>query len=191
MNNHISQYGKLLRVDGAWVPEPHPNWVFQEKLDGNQISFGLPLDAPDGPAIIRSKSTDARTNGAFAQACASIDQMKLTPGYVYRGEFISKPKMNKLAYNRAPKGFIVLFDVQCQAGYFVPDAIKTIAAELGCEAAPVMGTTPHPDWLKAESLLGGSIEGWVGKNYALRDKWGHAVRVKRVRDDLDVTPETA
>src|SRR5688572_14572618 len=83
-----------------------------EKVDGSQLSFGV----IDGELRIRSKGQELHLgadNGMFNLAVANIEAManSLVANWVYRGEYLMKPKHNTLAYERVPHNNIILFDV--------------------------------------------------------------------------------
>ncbi len=149
--------------------------VVEEKVDGSQLSFGA------GPQM-RSKGKDQTDapDSLFEQAWNAIRVMPLTDGWVYRGEYLAKPKHNVLAYDRVPLQGIVLFDVETSSGTFLePEAKHAEAVRLGLECAPLLyhgqldqfALPPRiADWLKQRSFLGGQlIEGVVIKQY---NRWG-------------------
>lgn len=154
-----------------------------EKIDGSQFSFGL----VDGELVCRSRRVEINQldPGMFRLGCetawALSEAGKLQDGWTYRGEFLAKPKHNTMAYERAPAGFIMLFDVdRGDQDYVSPSTLFDIAANIGLESAPMLGTffgKPAMETLSAllevESVLGGGkVEGIVMKNYGLfgRDK---------------------
>jgi hypothetical protein len=153
--------------------------VVQEKVDGSQISFGL----VDGALEMRSRGVmlnlaDAN-GGMFNAAIAAVARVrdKLVPGYVYRGEYLAKPKHNTLAYDRVPLNHIALFDIEdtnAGSAYFLdPKTVATYAEILGFDVVPTyfegVLEGPNDDGLSIDrvSFLGGQqIEGVVIKNYA-------------------------
>jgi len=153
--------------------------VVQEKVDGSQISFCLNASSE---VEIRSKGAQLHTlapDQMFSAGVAAILALadKLTPGLVYRGEYLRRPKHNVLAYDRAPPNHVVLFDVEDRRlgeGYFFsPEALAAEAERIGLMSVPVLfsGVIESPDALRAMldtvSCLGGAkIEGVVVKNYA-------------------------
>jgi hypothetical protein len=103
----------------------------EEKVDGSQFSFGL-VEASDVDVFypyqgdyrgfsnlalkIRSKGCVMHIDAPekmFNHAAATVRELadQLIPGWTYRGEFLARPKHNALAYDRVPKGNIILFDV--------------------------------------------------------------------------------
>ena len=151
--------------------------LVQEKVDGSQISFGI----VDGELKIRSKGAQIHLgapNSMFNLGVEAIKavQDKLTPGYIYRGEYLNRPKHNVLAYDRVPKNHIALFDVedlgQGDECYLSASEIEIEAYILGFDAVPVFCQGVLGDWrdlnafMDRTSFLGGSkIEGVVVKNY--------------------------
>lgn len=157
--------------------------VVQEKVDGSQFSFVVRLDEQgDRQVECRSKGAPlhvAAPDKMFARGVESVQAIadRLTPGFVYRGEYLQRPKHNALAYDRIPAGHVALFDVEDRnkgEGYFLePHALAAEAARLGLDVVPVLhfGTitevTQLRDLLDRVSFLGGAkIEGVVVKNYA-------------------------
>lgn len=151
--------------------------LVEEKVDGSQISFGK----IHGELHIRSKGAviyPDSPEGMFAKAVETIKSLNLQDGWVYRGEYLQKPKHNALAYDRVPRGHIVLFDVQYHGyqdqAYFAAEYKKQEAERLGLEAVPSFyyGTIESLEqllgFLDTVSFLGGQkIEGVVVKNYNL------------------------
>lgn len=148
--------------------------IVEEKIDGSQISFGL----VNGELVIRSRNqrVDPENPGMFAKAVEEIQLRApmLTPGVVYRGEYLMSPKHNTLAYDRVPKGHIVLFDIMVAPedylGNFMGEK-RNRALTLDFEPVPVLfhGVVSGPDelrgYLDLTSVLGGAkIEGVVVKN---------------------------
>jgi len=151
-----------------------------EKVDGSQLSFGL----VDGELSIRSKGQQLHLgadNGMFNVAVEQIEAMAdhLVPNWIYRGEYLMKPKHNTIAYARVPKKNIIIFDIE--KGSESQDFLRwrdryDEAMRLGLEAVPTFlsgdsnAVTPTFDdiqrLLEIESVLGGAkIEGVVVKNY--------------------------
>jgi RNA ligase len=142
--------------------------VIQEKVDGSQFSFGV----FDGEIKVRSKGREFPVDGPedmFAAACATVRSLapKLVDGWTYRGEYLSKPNHNTLAYDRVPAKHIILFDISTGDGEFLRyDALPINAEILGLEAVPSIyqGMVEDPDQLRSMlervSVLGGQkIEG--------------------------------
>jgi hypothetical protein len=97
----------------------------------------------------------------------------LTPGWIYRGEYLEKPHHNALRYERIPARHIMLFDITTGAEmYFSPNNKAAIAASLGLECVPCLHRGPiHSmsqllELLGTPSILGNTtVEGVVVKNY--------------------------
>lgn len=149
--------------------------VVQEKVDGSQFSFGV----FDGELKMRSKGrefaadyADNLFKTAARQACFIKDE--LIPDHVYRGEYLSRPKHNALAYDRVPSGNIALFDIEGPDGFMTYDRLKEEAERIGVESVPVLyvGSGSRVtremilEFLDRTSFLGGQkIEGVVIKRY--------------------------
>lgn len=159
--------------------------IIQEKVDGSQFSFGL----IDGELRFRSKGQEIYLGAVpamFASAVNSVVARKdlLTPGYTYRGEVLSKPKHNALAYDRVPEGNVILFDINVdEERYLHTTAFVAEAERVGFETVPLLAAGPGAacdyDYivglLDNVSVLGGQkIEGVVIKNYS---QFGHDKKV--------------
>lgn len=99
-------------------------------------------------------------------------------GYKFRGEYLSRPKHNVLAYERTPRGLIAVFDVDgC------PNDTRALASMADLEyVEPVyfysldaLRLADYQLLLDAPSMLGGIREGVVIKNYA-KDQYAKIVR---------------
>ena len=149
-----------------------------EKVDGSQISFGI----IDGELMIRSKNqaiVGDLGNNMFRLGVEQIELRKdiLQPGYIYRGEYLSKPKHNTLCYDRVPTGNIVIYDIERSQGsedYLICHLRNTEAARIGFDYIPTFYAGPNINLdmvmkcLENDSYLGGvKIEGVVVKNYNL------------------------
>lgn len=152
--------------------------VVQEKVDGSQFSFGV--YGPDAELRCRSKSAELQVlapEKMFRQAVQEVQDRRerLVPGWTYRAEYLAKPKHNALAYDRVPKGHLILFDVdKGDQDYVLADRLGSVASILGIEAVPLLyeGVISDPYQLRVlldtPSALGGQkVEGVVVKNYAL------------------------
>lgn len=151
----------------------------QEKLDGSQVTVG----SINGELYARSKG--ARLNlekpdGLFGPAIATAKRLHeaglLVDGWQYRGEAICRPKHNTLAYERAPAGGVILFDIDVGLEKRLsPQEVQAEAERLGLECVPtffygeVTSVADLARLLDTESCLGGAkIEGIVVKNY---ERW--------------------
>lgn len=157
--------------------------IVQEKVDGSQFSFGV----VNGELICRSRNTvlDSIETagklfvGAMTTARAAFNRGDLEEGAVYRGEAMMGPRHNTLAYERAPLGNLVLFDVDVPGGIedrvHLRGVLTDIASDLLCDVVPELyrGPVTNLEDLKAlttlPSFLGGAMEGVVIKNY---DRFG-------------------
>ena len=65
--------------------------VLEEKIDGSQFSFGL----HEGRIQCRSKNTEQfidAPDGLFQKAVDVVKTLPLHPNYIYRAEYLQKPK---------------------------------------------------------------------------------------------------
>lgn len=150
--------------------------VVQEKIDGSQISFAILEDT----LVIRSKNTvlfpAVLPNKSFEAAVDAIRERQslLTPGWVYRGEFLSCPKHNTLEYKQVPRNHIAIFDIEKgPQDFLAPYPLLYESNRVGFESVRYFGTwkdgirQENIDTLMgSESALGGpQVEGLVFKNY--------------------------
>ena len=156
--------------------------IVEEKVDGSQISFGV---STEGELRMRSKGAEIHVDhpeGMFSKGVEVVKaiQDKLTPGWVYRGEYLRQPKHNTLAYDRIPDNHIILFDISRGDGTWLSWGEKREEAErLLFEVVPLRYITEESGSLTIDiintildstSVLGGQkIEGVVIKpfNYNL------------------------
>lgn len=178
---HLSGYSKIYALGHREIlgilDDPV---IVQEKVDGSQISFGV----IDGEISIRSKGADIYPEAPpkmFKKGVEQIMKRKdiLKEGHIYRGEYLSKPKHNTLAYERTPKDNIILFDIDAGlCNYLSYKDMQKEAERIGFEMVPLLyqgkaTVEKLKSFLGTPSILGGqNIEGVVVKNYSMftRDK---------------------
>jgi ATP-dependent RNA circularization protein (DNA/RNA ligase family) len=165
--------------------------TIEEKVDGSQFSFGKD---DDGDLFIRSRSKDQypETDKMFQIAIDRVLAVAnvLPPGYTYRGEYLSKPKHNVLAYDRVPKNNIVIFDIDRGNQHYLNARDKYHEAErLGFECVPLLHRGIVDDraemlkLLERDSFLGGTtIEGIVIKQYEMYDRQDKVLMAKYVSE---------
>lgn len=148
--------------------------VIEEKIDGSQFS----MMRLNGELFCRSKSVmimPSAPEPMFQEAVAVATRLPLQDGWIYRGEYLKKPKHNTLAYSRIPENHIMIFDVQTgPETYLVTEEKRVEAERIGLECVPVLYADRVNDFaslkglLDRDSALGGcKIEGVVVKNYAM------------------------
>lgn len=155
--------------------------IVEEKVDGSQISFGIDTE---GTLHIKSKGAvihPEAPNGMFKAGVGVILGLAplLTPGWTYRGEYLSKPKHNTLAYDRIPENHIIIFDIEKGYYEYLSPSYKLVeATRLGLEVVPVLYNGMVTDkeafqgLLETMSVLGGQkVEGVVVKPQSY-DLWG-------------------
>ncbi len=173
---HISSYPTVFNIGHRAIVNLFDGMVtITEKVDGSSISW---TQAIDGELSIRSKGADIyldAPNSMFKLAVQSIKEREhlLHPGWIYRGEFLSKIKHNTLKYARVPKGNVILFDVEVgEQTYLDWYSKKCEADRIELECVPLLyegvvtGVDQLMQFLECDSILGGTkIEGVVVKNY--------------------------
>lgn len=153
--------------------------IVEEKVDGSQFSFGLFHDEDGFRLRCKSKSVEINPDippQMFRSAVEYVQSIQhlLVVGWTYRGEVLSKPKHNVLAYDRTPKHNIIIFDINPGEEAYVGYAdLAEEAARLDLEVVPLLAEIPvgtaDYDLLRkyidnTVSVLGGQkIEGVVIK----------------------------
>ncbi len=148
--------------------------IVEEKIDGSQFSMGILDDELQCRSKGKALILDAPEK-MFGKAIETARSLPLTPGWVYRCEYLSKPKHNTLAYGRIPANGLIVFDIQTGIEDYLPSEPRAVeAARIGLECVPVLYTglvanfAEFSAFLERESILGGcKVEGIVVKNYAL------------------------
>jgi hypothetical protein len=176
MNDTIHSYSSPLAVGHAHARSLFDGpVVVEEKIDGSQFSF---CRAEDGTLSARSRGQQLvldAPNAMFERAVETVRTIAndLVPGWIYRGEYLQKPKHNTLAYERTPAQYFILFDVETSLYAFLsPDAKRAEGERLGLETVPLLhhgeitSAQQAMDLVPATSVLGGAAEGVVIKNYA-------------------------
>ncbi len=163
--------------------------ICEEKIDGSQISWGI----FNGELRIKSKDANIvidKPEKMFAIGVEVIERLDLHDRWTYRGEYLSKPKHNALAYDRVPTKNIIIFDINDgYESYLDYNAKQAEAERIGLETVPLLysGKISSPDellkLLATTSILGGQlIEGTVIKNYTRFATDGHAMIGKYVSE---------
>lgn len=147
--------------------------LVEEKIDGSQFSWIF----FDG--VYRARSKGAQLNmiapeKMFSKAIEVIQGLPLHEGWTYRAEYVLKPKHNALAYDRVPRLYLIVFDINTGLEEYLPwEAKAEEAARLGLEVVPRLFEGQIEDiqhfrtLLDTPSVLGGQkVEGVVVKNYA-------------------------
>lgn len=154
--------------------------IVEEKVDGSQFSFGVFHDDAEGFRLrCKSKNQEIDPEAPPAMFRSTMEYVKsiqhqLMLGWTYRGEVLSKPKHNVLAYDRTPKHNIILFDINVSEETYLPYGdVAAYAANLDLEVVPLLAEIPEGvadyEMLKkyideTVSVLGGQkIEGVVVK----------------------------
>lgn len=170
----IHSYSQIYNIGHAAIADLLKcDVIVEEKVDGSQISFCKKFD---GTLECRSKGAEINMDapeGMFSRAVDSIKSRTdlLHPGWIYRGEYLQKPKHNTLAYDRVPNGYIIIFDINNGLECFLSPAQKLEeATHIGLECVPIiyagkiLDNETFQSLLDHTSILGGQkIEGVVIK----------------------------
>lgn len=171
--NEINGYTNILAWGHkflSWMAEDVI--IIEEKIDGSQFS----MMKKDGELVCRSRNTQINLDdpGMFAKAVETAKTLDLHDGWIYRCEYLSKPKHNTLAYERVPAGNLIVFDIDTGNQCYLDVKAKTRECEniglerithLGYEKVDNITTEMLDSLLKYPSALGGMMEGIVLKNY--------------------------
>lgn len=191
-------YGKIYAIGHPATAELFSDdVVVQEKIDGSQFSAGV----VKGELLMRSKGSQLFPGTAdklFKQAVNTFEDLYnsgcLIEGWVYRGESVSSPKHNTLQYDRAPKGGVILFDIDTGLeNYLSPNQVRNLADDLGLESVQTLfegkisSANEIRDLMTLTSSLGGEIEGLVVKNYTRFGRDGRALMGKLVSEKFKET----
>lgn len=186
----MHSYGKVYNLGHAAIKELLlDNVIVEEKIDGSQFNF---LKTNNGLEIHSHRQKLIPEAAHMFQE--GVDylleiQDKLHPGWVYRGEYLKKPKQNSINYDRIPNNHVMIFDIdRADQDYLPYDEKVEEAKRLGFEAVPKLleGKLSFEDFealLERTSVLGGAkIEGVVIKNYSRFGKDGKALMGKYVSE---------
>jgi hypothetical protein len=172
---HVSSYPSVYALGHKAISGLFDNQVIvEEKVDGSQFSFGI----INGEYVCRSHKKQMIVDAPeqmFIQAIENTKNLDMRPDWIYRGEFLGKPKHNTLNYGRVPKNNVILFDVMTAPETYLPYPEKVEEAQrLGLECVPLLyeGRVENFEmfkgFLEKVSILGATtIEGVVIKNYQL------------------------
>lgn len=154
--------------------------VVEEKIDGSQFSFSVD---EDGTIHCRSKGKEININDPDKMFAAAVETVKKLASHarklwIYRGEYLSKPKHNTISYERVPKDHIIIFDIETSRDSFLTPSKKRWECDrLGLECVPCLyegEVGPGNDYESTEDLKSlldvsclGNVkpEGFVIKNY--------------------------
>ena len=176
-DKRISSYPSIYAIGHRAIQDIFKDDVLvEEKIDGSQFSFMVSGDE----LHCRSKGQQLVVNTPekmFERAINTVKELQplLHDGWVYRAEYLQKPKHNTLCYARVPDKYLIIFDIMVGLEDYLSYTDKvTEVKRLGLEVVPmiyqgrVTGIDMFNELLERESILGGcNIEGLVVKNYHL------------------------
>jgi ATP-dependent RNA circularization protein (DNA/RNA ligase family) len=172
---HVSSYSTVYALGHKAIAGLFDNSVIvEEKIDGSQFSFGK----LGGEYVCRSHKKQMIVDAPeqmFIQAIENTKNLDVREGWIYRSEFLGKPKHNTLNYGRVPKNNVILFDVMTAPETYLSWLEKKQEADrIGLECVPLLydgkvtGFEMFKGFLEKVSILGATtIEGVVIKNYQL------------------------
>lgn len=173
----LSSYPKIFNIGHPSVASLFEGDItIEEKIDGSQFSFGM----INGELSLKSKGSELIVDAPEKMFTKAIQQIVsishlLHPGWVYRGEYLQKPKHNTLAYDRIPTNHVMIYDIMISDENYISYQDKQVEAiRLGFETVPLIfegngseyNVTKLVSLMDRTSVLGGAkIEGFVVKNY--------------------------
>jgi hypothetical protein len=190
----ISSYPKVFNLGHRAIENLFEDPVLvEEKVDGSQFSF---MKDSEGNLHFRSHHKpleDGASDKMFRKGMDIVKELQfdLHEGWIYRGEYLEKPKHNTLSYDRVPENHIVLFDIETDLQVFLdPVSKREEGNRIGLEVVPsfeirkIISAEEVKDLLENISFLGGSkVEGIVFKNYdKISPLTGHVLMGKFVSE---------
>lgn len=172
---HIHSYPSIYNIGHKAITDIFSTPVLvEEKVDGSQFSMCF----ENGELSCRSKGAQLVIDAPekmFTRAIEVCRNLDLHEGWVYRCEYLQKPKHNTLNYSRIPANHLIVYDICTGLEQYMNYADKKVEAErLGLEVVPLVyqGVVDSHDmfagFMRRESILGGcDVEGVVVKNYNL------------------------
>src|SRR6185437_10425012 len=126
----LHSYPKVYAVGHSAIAELFLGDVLvEEKVDGSQFSFCI----TGGEVAMRSRGAVVypETAGMFAAAVTAANELRdrVRPSWVYRCEYLMKPKHNTLNYGRVPHFNLILFDINTGDEAYLSRAEKEAEAE--------------------------------------------------------------
>ena len=175
MNNRLYSYPKIWNFGHPQVKEIFlDNVIVEEKIDGSQFSFCI----INNEIKCKSKRVELNTDAPeklFNKAVNTVRSIQhlLRDGWIYRCEYLEKPKHNTLVYDRIPKDHLIIYDINpSEESYLSPEEKTLEASRLGLETVPLLFAGKIDNIIQIHSLMdrisllgGQKIEGLVIKNY--------------------------
>ena len=98
--------------------ENNHRWYIEEKVDGSQLSFVVSEELT--VTFYNKGSTINPTNKVFLKTINMITTLAskkiFNSTYVYHGEAVCSSRHNVVQYERYPKYYFILFDIQTPSG---------------------------------------------------------------------------
>lgn len=193
MGGYMKSYPKIYNLGNVAIDNIFDSNVqVEEKADGSNYSFGF----INGELVCRSKTTILNIlapEKMFNLAVATSKELQplLKPDWVYRTEYLAKPRHNALHYDRIPNKHLLGFDIERSDGTYLTYAEKKEEfARLGLETVPLLydGKVSGYELFRTlvdntVSILGGAkVEGVVVKNYNVFGQDGNILLGKFVSE---------
>ena len=197
----ISSYCKVYQLGHRNIRDLFlDNVSVEEKIDGSQISFGWVYCKEADAYKISCRSHHQQINmndppKMFTKAVKTVFDIAdtLHTRYIYRCEYLEKPKHNVLAYDRVPEKNLIVLDIERGLQDFLtPEQRDIEAARIGLESVPrffkgkLHKYEDAISFLETTSVLGGQqVEGLVFKNHSRFSEFDGKILVgKYVRESF-------
>jgi len=143
-NETIVKYPSVDKWSSSWKNKESLEvlWL-TEKMDGSQWTAEVSADGSKTICGCRGKVKwvdDYSFTKAIEAWNAPAFRALLNRDYIYHGECIQKPRHNVVVYDRIPKRYVILFDIQRRSdkAFLNPEEVAVEAARLGIESAPII-----------------------------------------------------
>ena len=130
-DNKIYSYPSVFAIGHSAITGIFDDPVLvEEKIDGSQLSFQLAVcDSETLELLCRSKGKQLVLDAPekmFTRAVETVKEIApiLREGWIYRCEYLEKPKHNVLAYDRVPNKHLIGFDICTGLETYLPYAEK-------------------------------------------------------------------
>jgi hypothetical protein len=135
-------------------------------------------------------------DGMFVAAVEAIKAINLPDNYIFRAEYLNRPKHNVLEYQRIPHNTVIVYDIEKGDGtndYLPVERVQEVADMYGFETVPTLWMGNYEDitqelidsLLQTQAYLGKTlIEGIVIKCYGMFDSNDNVLMCKYVRPEF-------
>jgi hypothetical protein len=136
-----------------WSRPENKRFFIQEKVDGSQLSFRV--DASTLQVDFYNKTTPHQGDGGsvFRSAMHLIRELAsqglFNPDLTYHGEAFQHPRHNVVVYERMPRYYCILYDIQCNKDkrFFDWNELEAEGGRIGMEVTQtIWPLSDKDDW---------------------------------------------